>query len=401
MEDLQIHSSGVLVDEADLPIENFTFSFDGSYLGATCRASNYIWVFNLNNESPLEIPLKITADNIVTSVAISSNFICAGFIDGKILIYNINDGNLVTTLKNADGVADGVGDFVDENDIPFIVHSVKFSPDGTKILSGFGDGFVRLFNITENQEPPLLYEHDYLTAIRSVLFSNDGNDFYTAPATGNIYITNSTSFEQKGILRTRCGSSFSTLCITPKSNYIYAISAEYQRLMSDVYLFDTKQGDKYILLDHIEGYVSSISTDGEYFCACSLNSGLHFYQVKLEYYDPWDYGKLQALTLKQAKKEADKISCCAYSPDKKYLFLGGKKITKNLNPMATWKPEGHDELVKNNLSSSVRNNIMTFFLSNSAFTTKLPMMVNNYIFGHLKYYQLVDNNPYRFISIKQ
>lgn len=407
MEDLQIHSSGVLVDEADPPIEKFTFSFDGSYLGATCSASNYIWVFNLKNKSPLEIPLKITADNIVTSVAISSNFICAGFIDGKILIYNINDGNLVTTLKNADGVADDVGDFVDENDIPFIVHSVKFSPDGTKILSGFGDGFVRLFNITENQEPPLLYEHKYDLAIRSVLFSNDGNDFYTSSADGNIYITNSMSFEQKGILRTRCGSSFSTLCITPKSNYIYAISAEYQRQRSEVYLFDTKQNDKPILSDIIEGYVSSISTDGEYFCACSLTLGLIFYQVPLtlkledydqENYDHMNYGKFRVLDVKQARKEADKISCCAYSPDGKYLFLGGKKITKNLNPMAIWNPEGHAELVKNNSSSSVRNNIMTFFLSNSAFTTKLPMMVNNYIFGHLKYYQLVDNNPYRFIS---
>ena len=391
MEDLQIHSSGVLVDEADLPIENFTFSFDGSYLGATCRASNYIWVFNLNNEFPLEHLFKITADNIVTSVAISSNFICAGFIDGRIELYDLKNIQLKKTLKEPDGNFD-----------PYVVvNSVKFSPDGTKILSGFGDGFVRLFNITENQEPPLLYEHEYDLAITSVLFSNDGNDFYTSSADGNIYITNSMSFEEKGILRTRCGSSFSTLCMSPDSNYIYAISAEYQRLMSDVYLFDTKQNDKYILLDHIEGYVSSISTDEKYFCACSLNSGLHFYQVKPKYYDHWDYGKLQALTLKQAKKEADKISCCAYSPDGKYLFLGGKKITKNLNPMAIWNPEGHAELVKNNPSSSVRNNIMTFFLSNSAFTTKLPMMVNNYIFGHLKYYQLVDNNPYRFISMKQ
>lgn len=391
MEDLQIHSSGVLVDEADLPIENFTFSFDGSYLGATCRASNYIWVFNLKNKSRLEGPFKITADNIVTSVAISSNFICAGFIDGKILIYNINDGNLVTTLKNADGVADGVGNFVDENDIPFIVHSVKFSPDGTKILSGFGDGFVRLFNITENQEPPLLYEHEYHSAIQSVLFSNDGNDFYTAPADGNIYINNSTSFEEEGIIKTLGGSSFSMLCMSPDSNYIYAISTDYEE-HSDVYLFDIKQNYKYIRLDQLQGYVSSVSTDGKYICSCSLSDGLIFYQVKPEDFDSWEMGNYK-IRIEQAKNKADIISCCAFSPSGEYLFLGGKKITINLNPMAIWNPEGQYALVENNPSSAVSKTIMSFFLLNSAFKTKLPMMVNNDIFGHLKYYQLLQNNP--------
>ena len=382
MEDLQIHSSGVLVDEAGPPIEKFTFSFDGSYLGATCRASNYIWVFNLNNEFPLEHLFKITADNIVTSVAISSNFVCAGFIDGRIELYDLKNIQLKKTLKEPDGNFD-----------PYVVvNSVKFSPDGTKILSGFGDGFVRLFNITENQEPPFLYEHEYDFAITSVLFSNDGNDFYTSSADGNIYITNAMSFEEKGILRTPGGSSFSTLCMSPDSNYIYAISAEYQRLMSTVYLFDTKQNYKYILLDHIDGYVSSVSTDGKYFCACSLFEGLIFYQVKPEDFDSWEVGNYK-IRIKQAKNKADIISCCAYSPDGKYLFLGGKKITMNLNPMAYWTPSGHDELVKANPSSSVRNNIMSFFLVNSAFDPKLPTMVNNFIFGHLKYYQLLQNNP--------
>lgn len=388
MEDLQIHSSGVLVDEAGPPIEKFTFSFDGSYLGATCRASNYIWVFNLKNEFPLEHLFKITADNIVTSVAISSNFVCAGFIDGRIELYDLKNIQLKKTLKEPDGNFD-----------PYVVvNSVKFSPDGTKILSGFGDGFVRLFHITENQEPPFLYEQEYDLAITSVLFSNDGNDFYTSSADGNIYITNSMSFEETGIIDTPGGSSFSTLCMSPDSNYIYAICTDYE-LHSDVYLFDIKQNYKYIQLDELDGYVSSVSTDGKYICSCSLREGLLFYQVKPEDFDHWAMEDRKT-KMKQVKKNADIISCCAYSPDGRYLILGGKKITINLNPMAYWTPDGHDELFKTNQTSSVKKNIMAFFLSNDYFKTKVPLMINIRIFGHLTYFDLLRNNP-KFISYNQ
>ena len=67
--------------------------------------------------------------------------------------------------------------------------------------------------------------------------------------------------------------------------------------------------------------------------------------------------------------------------------------------MALWTPSGHIEYVKANekneanIVSSVQRNIMAFFLSNSSLATGLPIMANIKIFEHLKYYQLIQNNP--------
>ena len=396
MEALQIHSSGVLVDEVivgnedevdnqDHLITNLSFSFDGKYLVASCGARKYIWVFNLNNEFSLEGPLKITADNIVTSVAISSNFVCAGFIDGIIIIYDLKNIQLKKTLK--------------EPNEWISVNSVKFSPDGTKILSGFGDGFVRLYDIAENS---VLYEEKFTNfEIRSVCFSNLGKVFYATSSSktrSKIYIINPPSFEIVDFK-----FRLDDLCMSPDSNYICGIGLK-DRQNGFLVLFNTKQNFDSIVLYQPSGLLTSVSTDGEYICGCSSYEGLIFYKLNPKDFSRTDFisgnwGNSDNLKLKigQAKEKIDIISCCAYSPDGKYLFLGGKKITKNLNPMAYWTPARHDELFQKNHSSAILTPIMSFFLLNDELKPKVPTMINNRIFEHFTYSDLLRRNP-RFSS---
>jgi WD40 repeat protein len=410
MENLQIESSGILVEDEAHPIENLTFSPDGRYLCATCRNWKYIWVFDLQKHQPFaemgefdlqnKTPfkennfLKIQEDKIVTSVAISSlAFICVGFIDGELKLLNIKDPNWVIRLNDAHGPNEN-GEFLDADLNPVIVNSVKISPDGTKILSGFGNGFVRLVDGTKEER----YEHKYDSPILSVLFSNKGDVFYTASKDGIIYIKDSNSFQDKGLFKTEPGYGFSTMCMSPDSKYIYAICTE-QAQHSMLYLFDIEQKYQAISLDRIdrtERHNTSFSTDGKYFCACVFGHGLIFYLPNAKGFYSFEYDEGLHMWIKQAKDKAHQFFCCSFSPDGKYLFLGGKKITINLNPMEYWNQSDHQELALMSASSSTQQSIMTFFLCNTDCPKKIPLHLRGNIMKHLRNYKFLPKDSFSF-----
>lgn len=426
MEELQIHSTGILPDR----IKNLTLSPDGRYLCATGLNLNYILVFDLHKHQPFAEKgefdlqkqqlfeekeefdlqnekffeednfLKIQEDKIVTSVAISSNYVCVGFIDGEVKLRNIENIRLVTILNDAHDPNEN-GEFLDENNKPFMVNSVKISPDETKIISGFGNGFVKLFDNTK-EEP---FGEQYDSPILSVLFSNNGRHFYTLPEAigleeeekkSRVYVKDSNDFKDKGYFIVNVHPYNVTSLGMCSSNFITAIYNKWHQdleneddrgeWITQAYVIDPRNHYKTHEIDPLGrgGVLTSFSSVGEYFCACYSEDGLVFFEA-----DPQFYGyykpKLKINQPDDEKNPDDRFFCCAFSPDGHHIFLGGKKITMILNPIKHWTP---GVLV----SSRVQQTIMAFFLCNTAFPKGIPINQGIPVMTHFQYYKFLSED---------
>src|SRR5204862_243683 len=64
---------------------------------------------------------------------------------------------------------------------------LAFSPDGLLLASGQTDHSIRLWNLARLEIPPT-YLHGHIGAVRSLLFSRDGNELYTGSIDGTVKV---------------------------------------------------------------------------------------------------------------------------------------------------------------------------------------------------------------------
>ena len=379
MNDLELYS----LDISSVAIVHFlTFSPDGKFFVTGGEGSDTAFIFNTENpDKKIQLkPQDIEPDaryTFPTSASFSpkTDQVCVGYRDGIVRLWDINEPTLIKTIEMPD-----THDIMQNREETY----VSFFPDGKQILLG-SDRSLFIYNIINDEQTFLRFCY---SQIISVCFSKSGIFFcagfdvrHTSDThSGKIFVTTTVDIEKTDVLDFK--DSLNVLTISPNSNYIGAGGGNGKLLIYNV----VSKQETYLYNQKDEITSVAFTPDEECICSCNYSSCLIFWNVKT--------GE-RMLRIKEvdAPNFYDNYSC-AFSLDAKYLILGGfNKITINVNPMAYWDPIGYEKLVENNHTSSVQKNIMAFFLSGGAFDPKLPMMVNRFIFEHLKYYKLLTNNP--------
>lgn len=70
--------------------------------------------------------------------------------------------------------------------LPQVVLSIAFSPDGSKLAAGVGDGTARLWDVTTGIE--LMSFHGHASDVQSVAFSPDGQWLATSGTDGIAFV---------------------------------------------------------------------------------------------------------------------------------------------------------------------------------------------------------------------
>ncbi|CCE83795.1 Piso0_004383 [Millerozyma farinosa CBS 7064] len=229
--------------------------------------------------------------------------------DGRIEVYNVDDGKLLTTLR---GHLKGVSD-------------VTFSPIDYNIIASCSDDLtVRLWSISKGKCVKVLRKHTY--HVTNVKFSRKGNILITASADETITIWDIMS----GVsLKTLAAHSdpISSIALSPDSTLI--ASGSYDGLMR---LFDLESGHclKTLSFNTSSGTATASTTDvlnspishvefspnGKYILSSSLDGYLRL----------WDYMDNKVMKTYSGPKEDDsKVStshCC-----------GSKFITRSSSPL--------------------------------------------------------------------
>jgi WD40 repeat protein len=387
MNDLELHSLEIPSVEI---VYFLTFSPDGNFFVTGGDGSDTAFIFNTENpgkkielKPPDEEPHSSYTYPTSASFSPKTDQVCVGYRNGLVRLWDFNEMSIGQTLKNPKRT-------IRMETKPEETH-VSFFPQGEDILLG-SDTKLFIYSITEDEM--FLINNCLHSKLISVCVSKCGNlycagfDYFASSDNhyGQIFVTLLTDTKDITVLDFK--DPLAVLTMSPNSNYICAGGVHGKLLIYNV----VSKQETYLYNQNHEITSVAFTPDEECICTCNYSNGLIFWNVKT--------GEriIRITEVDFANYYSNR--CCAFSLDAKYLILAGfNKITINLNPMAYWTPSGHIEYVKANekneanLISSVQRNIMAFFLSNSSFKTGLPIMANIKIFEHLKYYQLIQNNP--------
>ncbi len=196
---------------------------------------------------------KIDTRSAACGVAISSNgkFIAVGTADGNLHLFQRGDSN-ATKLSTVSAHAGGVA-------------CVGFHPDGNRVVSGGGDGLVKLWNVSEKGEmtklafdfkPPFNSDAGSSTPITTTGFSPDGKQVYGGGAEGVVRIWDATTGGEVRSLRGHQGwVTWATY--TPDGKAILSVSVD-----KVARLFDLPRSDS-APTGHLDSISSiAVSRDG-------------------------------------------------------------------------------------------------------------------------------------------
>jgi len=151
-------------------IESLAFSPDSRYLVCGTLGTK-VHILEAPSLQPVNVLTGHAASVAFLAFDRSGSKLASRGGDAHIHVRSFPDGRLFADLPDLGG---GFGD-------------LAFSPDGLLLASGQTDHSIRLWNLARLEIPPT-YLHGHIGAVRSLLFSTNGNELYTGSADGTVKV---------------------------------------------------------------------------------------------------------------------------------------------------------------------------------------------------------------------
>jgi WD40 repeat protein len=120
-----------------------------------------------------------------TDVSANGNYIAAASKSNSAFVWDAASAKLIATFRGLESGSNGIG-----GTVLLRMASLRFSADGSRLLTGSDDGMVREWSLGSQQE---VRKFDMGTAVYSVCYSLDGQDVIAGGASGDVHIFRNSS----------------------------------------------------------------------------------------------------------------------------------------------------------------------------------------------------------------
>jgi hypothetical protein len=225
--------------------------------------------------------------------------IVSGSEDNTLKVWDAQTGQELLTLKGHS----------------FAVSSVSFSPDGKRIVSGSSDKTVRVWDLETGQET--LKEHSF--AVSSVSFSPDGKRIVSGSEDNTLKVWDAQTGQETLTLKGHSGTVFS-VSFSPDGKRI--VSGSWDKTLK---VWDAQTGQEMLTLKGHSDYVRSVSFSPD---RKRIVSGSDDNSLKI-----WDaQTAAEMLTL---KGHSDFVQSVSFSPDGKRIVSGSSDKTVRIWDLET------------------------------------------------------------------
>lgn len=307
VETLRGHSSIVLTVQ---------FSPDGRFL-ASGSADGTVALWNVEQRRRLSV---IPGQGAwVHSVAFTpdSSAIAVRTVEGTVTLWSLGHSNARQLTGHTKELFD-----------------VRFSPDGTQLLTCSWDGSAMLWDAKTLQ--PLQTFKGHIGWIMSCTFSPDGAEVATSGFDGTVRVWDKTTGKEKRTVVGIVGTPIVHVCYSPDGKLLAGSSVD-----NTVRLWVRANGKVHAILRGHDNPIAELafSPDGKLLASVSADK-----TVRL-----WDVEKLVQYQLLRGHEDA--VASCDFSPDGKWLASGSVDRTIRLWDTTTWQCtkvlQGHTEGVHN------------------------------------------------------
>jgi len=199
-------------------INSLSISPDGQNM-AVAGLTLQVWKMSDYQSPPEKIDLGLKINQ--TAFSPDGKVIASGNYDGSIQFWQVNDGNLITTLKGHTG----------------LINALAFSPDGQTLASSSNDGTLRLWDVTDGKLLQVVQSGN----ITSITFSPDGKYIASGSRDGYVRLFRSsdgvllTVFDKMQTQFHKNKSAVTSIAFSPDS---LLIVAGYEDISTNYYKFD-------------------------------------------------------------------------------------------------------------------------------------------------------------------
>ena len=233
-------------------VKTVQFSPDGHYL-VTASGDKTARIWDSHSGKQLQ---QFKHQEWVYDAVFSNNGQQVATASDTVRIWDSQNGKLILELPKHNGAS---------------VRSIKYSPDGQRLLAAFTDKTARLWN-SQNGKQLLVLEHP--SPISAAIFSPDSRFIGTTSYNGNTYIWDSHSGKQystlEGHTATVWGVDFS-----PNNQYIATASND-----GTVRIWDSHSGKQFaLLLEGVANYTTVFSPSGQRIATGSADGIARIYSL--------------------------------------------------------------------------------------------------------------------------
>jgi WD40 repeat protein len=204
------------------------------------------------------LPLEMVYSATSLAVSPDGSRLVSGYIDNTVKVWNLTDGTLINNLSLHSSW----------------VTAVAVSRDGNLGIAGYDDGMIRLWNLSTGQAVKSFSSHT--SSVNCLIVSEDGKTLYSAGSDGTIKIW---SITELAFIRTLRGHSgpVNDLVHWPAQNRLYSVSDD-----GTLRIWDTSTNQQVRLIRGEIGALSSVAMDEgrSVLIVGSQDGPIKFYDVK-------------------------------------------------------------------------------------------------------------------------